>query len=164
MPKIIRDGQIVEDAWIRVCTDADQPDTQDPQAYLLPLHAWLEESTHPSRAPWLASDTELTDALAASLMQAPLIGIDFPDFNDGRGYTLARQLRTRYQYQGEIRALGDVLQDQLFYMQRVGFNAFALRADKDIQAALQALKPFSVCYQAASDQALPLFIQRAQSA
>ena len=80
---------------------------------------------------------------------------------DGRGYSTARLLRERYGYQGEIRAIGDVLQDQLFLMARCGFDAFALRADKSIEKALAAFETFKAPYQAAVDQPQPLFRRRA---
>jgi len=60
-------------------------------------------------------------------------------------------------YRGELRAIGDVLRDQLFYMQRLGFDAFATRADKDIHEALKGLSDFSLSYQASTDIAQPLF-------
>ena len=87
--------------------------------------------------------------------------MNFPKFTDGRGYTTARLLRERYAYRGEIRAIGDVLRDQLFSYQRVGFDAFALRADKDPVDALKAFEEFSEVYQASTDQPLPLFRRRA---
>ena len=100
-------------------------------------------------------------ALAADLERIPLVAIQFARFNDGRGYSIARLLRQRYGYRGELRAIGDVLRDQLFYMKRVGFDAFALRADQDVDAALHAFADFSETYQAAVDQPLPLFRRRA---
>ncbi|MDQ5959482.1 MAG: hypothetical protein QG592_561 [Pseudomonadota bacterium] len=90
-----------------------------------------------------------------------MIGINFPKFVDGRGYSTARLLRERYAYQGEIRAIGDVLQDQLFLMARCGFDAFALRADKSVEKALGAFETFKAPYQAAVDQPQPLFRRRA---
>ena len=89
-----------------------------------------------------------------------VVGVNFPKFTDGRGYSIATLLRSRYGFKGELRAIGDVLRDQLFYMRRVGFNAFAVRSDKDIQDAAQALTDFSETYQGAIDQALPLFRRR----
>jgi uncharacterized protein (DUF934 family) len=86
-----------------------------------------------------------------------VIAVDFPRFGDGRGYSLAYHLRTRLNYHGELRAIGDVLRDQLFYMQRVGFDSFAPRADKDIHEALKGLSDFSLNYQASVDQPSPLF-------
>ena len=86
--------------------------------------------------------------------------MNFPKFTDGRGYSSARLLRDRYSFRGEIRAIGDVLQDQLFYMKRCGIDAYALREDKDIVAALASLRDFSETYQAAVDQPQPLFRRR----
>jgi len=108
---------------------------------------------------WLEAG-EGAEALAADLADLALIGIDFPKFTDGRGYSSARLLRERFGYQGEIRAIGDVLHDQLFYMKRCGIDAFAVRADKDIEAALAGLNVFSETYQTAVDQPQPLFRRR----
>jgi uncharacterized protein (DUF934 family) len=85
------------------------------------------------------------------------VAINFPKFGDGRGYTKARLLRERFAYKGEVRAVGEVLGDQLFYMARCGFDAFALVDGKDTQAALRCLQDFSVTYQAATDEARPLY-------
>jgi uncharacterized protein (DUF934 family) len=63
-------------------------------------------------------------------------------------------------YKDEIRAIGDVLRDQLFLMRRCGFDAFAVRADRDPYDALEGLKDFSVTYQAAADDPRPLFLRR----
>jgi uncharacterized protein (DUF934 family) len=90
--------------------------------------------------------------------------VDFPKFADGRGYTIAYRLRKRAGYRGELRAIGDVLRDQLFYMHRAGFDAFAVRADKDIQEALKSLQDFSVTYQGSTDDAQPLFSRVARGA
>jgi uncharacterized protein (DUF934 family) len=83
--------------------------------------------------------------------------VDFPKFTDGRGYSIAYNLRARLGYTGELRAIGDVLRDQLFYMQRVGFDAFAVRADKNIHDAVKGLTDFSEKYQASWDEKNPLF-------
>jgi uncharacterized protein (DUF934 family) len=86
-----------------------------------------------------------------------VVAVDFPKFADGRGYSIAYNLRARLGYTGELRAIGDVLRDQLFYMQRVGFDAFAVRADKNIHDALKGLTDFSETYQSSWDQKNPLF-------
>ncbi|MGE5651153.1 MAG: DUF934 domain-containing protein, partial [Bacillota bacterium] len=83
--------------------------------------------------------------------------VDFPKFSDGRGFSIAYNLRVRLGYAGELRAIGDVLRDQMFYMQRVGFNAFATREDRNIHDALKSLSDFSEAYQAAWDKKLPLY-------
>ena len=115
-------------------------------------------------APWLASDTVLDSVLYESLAAQPAIAIDFPAFTDGRGYTLARQLRERYGYRGEIRAVGDVLIDQLFYMHRCGFDAFLLREDQVVEDALNAQHTFSLSYQISIDTPEPLFLRRLREA
>jgi len=92
--------------------------------------------------------------------RASVIAIEFPRFTDGRGYSIARVLRGRLGYLGELRAVGDIMRDQLFYLMRVGFDAFELRDDQDANAAIAALRDFSVRYQASSDQPLPHFRRR----
>lgn len=127
---------------------------------IIPLKVWLAQraslQTRTDLGVWLDSD-ERAENLAEDLAHFSLIAVNFPKFADGRGYTIAQQLRVRYGYRGELRAIGDVLRDQLFYLQRAGFDAFAVRADKDIQHALKGLHDFSVRYQASADETQPLF-------
>jgi uncharacterized protein (DUF934 family) len=136
---------------------------------LLPLAVWLTRrdeilaSSGPNAAPygvWLDA-SEGPEAIAGDLDKFAVIGVNFPKFTDGRSYSTARLLRERYGFQGEIRAIGDVLQDQLYFMKRCGIDAYALREDKDFTAALASLKDFSESYQAATDQPQPLFRRRA---
>ena len=84
----------------------------------------------------------------------------FPQFADGRGYSSARLLRERYGFVGELRAFGEVLRDQLFYLERVGFNAFAIKEGKSIEDALKAFGDFSDAYQSSAKQPLPLYQRR----
>jgi uncharacterized protein (DUF934 family) len=93
--------------------------------------------------------------------QLPLIAVYFPKFLDGRGYSTARLLRERYGYRGELRAIGDVGRDQLFYLARVGFDAFLIPEGRDARDALNAFADFPETYQGAVDQPLPLFRRRA---
>lgn len=159
--KIIRDGAIVNDDWTLVADqDAAWPNGQ----LIVPLKVWgLRKHELLARAEpigvWLDGHDDVA-TLADSVDQLSLIAINFPKFADGRGYSAAALLRTRYGFKGELRAIGDVLRDQLFYMQRVGFNAFAVRADKDIVDALKALIDFSETYQGSTDQPEPLFRRR----
>jgi uncharacterized protein (DUF934 family) len=96
----------------------------------------------------LAPDCDLA-VLAGDLAHIELIALEFPKFTDGRAISLARLLRSRYGFGGEIRAVGDVLRDQLQFMERCGFDAFELRADQDARAALDSLCDFTVFYQPA---------------
>lgn len=152
----IRDGQPATDEWQLIREDEAPTEGK----VILPLSAWLETPSNSGCAPWLSADTELTPALAERLAEAPLIAIDFPKFTDGRGYSLARLLRERHGYCGEIRAIGDVLVDQLFFMTRCGFDGLSLREDQWLEDALRNLTIFSRAYQPAVDQAEPLFRQR----
>lgn len=86
-----------------------------------------------------------------------VVAIDFAKFTDGRGYSTARLLRERLGYTGQLRATGDVLPDQVFYMRRCGFDAFELAPGKQPEHALEALRAFSVTYQGAADDPRPLY-------
>lgn len=105
---------------------------------------------------WLASFERIED-VQEEVHRFPVIAVDFPKYTDGRGYTIAYRLRNQLQYRGQLRAMGDVMRDQLFYMQRVGFDAFELKADKDASDALNGLNDFSLTYQGSTDNAQPLY-------
>ncbi|MEQ6917455.1 DUF934 domain-containing protein [Halomonas aquatica] len=153
---LIVDRRLVEADWNR--HDEETVPSEGPA--LVRLDVWQAAERRADLAPWLPSDTELTPELAAELMGAPVIGIDFPKFTDGRGYSIARLLRERHGYRGQVRALGDVLIDQLFYLSRCGFNAFSLREDQVVEDALNALTTFSRGYQPGTDDPEPLFRRR----
>ncbi|WP_433645231.1 DUF934 domain-containing protein [Candidatus Profftella armatura] len=109
---------------------------------------------------WINSDEyseELKCVLKKNPKQFKVIAINFIKFTDGRGYSIAYNLRMKFNYTGELRAIGDVLQDQLFYMKRVGFNSFVIRHDKNINSALHGLNIFSQKYQTSADEKIQLF-------
>jgi len=108
---------------------------------------------------WLAPDDEV-EVLRLWLAVLPLIAIDFPSFRDGRGYSQAYLLRTRLGWPGELRAIGDVLRDQLAHMRQCGFDAFAVREDKSAQDALKGLAGMSVLYGRSAIEPRPLFRRR----
>ena len=99
--------------------------------------------------------------VAGALGIAGVIAINFPTFGDGRGYSIARLLRERYGYKGELRAVGEVARDHLHAMAQCGFDAFQLREGDNPQEALKAFGDFSEQYQATAAQPLPLFRRRA---
>ncbi len=100
---------------------------------------------------------ERLDEIVDDLEHLSLIALDFPHFRDGRSYSKARLLRERYDFGGQIRAVGDVHHDQLFFMRRCGFDAFDLAEDFDLEEALQGFEKYSVNYQPAVDEEKPLF-------
>jgi len=173
MTSIIKNRTVVADDWhvVRAAEDGTLPalDALTASRVLVPFAWWKEvrEELVAAHGPeslgvWLAPDDEPAD-LVGDFDKISLIGVDFPVFRDGRGYSIARLLRERYGWRGELRAIGDVLRDQLDYMARCGFDAFAVRADKDIHDALKAFGELSVQYQAAVDIALPLFRRRPET-
>lgn len=147
MPKIIKDGAVVEDSW---------------RGVLLDLETFNER---------IANGDAMTDAgvilepdqppseLGGDLSSIPLIAINFPVFTDGRGFSYARELRQRG-YSGEIRAVGAFMRDQLGYLQRCGFNAFDFDENVNLEAALASLGEFSDRYQADVQEREPLFRRR----
>ncbi|MEM5276539.1 DUF934 domain-containing protein [Cupriavidus taiwanensis] len=161
---------IVEDNWTVLRATEEQPLTEEriaaaaqgQDAVLFPLSVWqANEALLAGRDAartgiWLAPEDEPADA-AAYFERVSLVAVDFPVFRDGRGFSTAYLLRTRYQWQGQLRAIGDVLRDQLNFMKRCGFDAFAVRADKSIDDAIKGFTEFTVTYQASVDEPLPLF-------
>ena len=89
------------------------------------------------------------------------VEVNFPKFGDGRGYSIARLLRERYGYKGELRAVGVVARDHLYYMENCGFDAFLLREGEDPAEALAAFADFSEAYQGTAMRPVPLFKRRA---
>ena len=171
MATLIRHGRIVHETWQRLEREATGAELESIASefaaggILLPLALWLQALgscvTLPVAVGVVLRGDDDPQPLVPDLDRLTVIAIEFARFSDGRGYSLARLLRGRYGYRGEIRAIGDVLRDQLYYLQRVGFDAFELRADQDAAGALAALADFSESYQAAADQPLPLFRRRA---
>lgn len=151
---LIKNGQLItDDSWEL----SPKGETSNANA-ILPVASW-NEGKNPERAVWLDSD-QAPEALQMTLENTPLVAINFPVFADGRGYSYARILRKQMQYNGDIRAIGDILVDQLHYLSRCGFTSFELRDDQNIEHALAALESFSVSYQGSVDDAQPAFRRR----
>ena len=156
--KIIRNREIVDDDWVHVADDAELP--ARPIVTLARYVKGPDELLRSVPALGVRVTSDKLPADIPELTRLALIAIEFPRFTDGRGYSIARQLRDRYQFRGELRAVGWVLRDQLFYMWRCGFNAFEIQPGKPLESALEAFKEFSVKYQAAADEKLPIYRRR----
>ena len=117
--------------------------------------------TQPSPPDLVLEPTDDPALVAGAVGIAGVIAINFPKFGDGRGYSIARLLRERYGYKGELRAVGEVARDHLHAMAQCGFDAFQLREGENPQEALKAFGDFSEQYQATTAQPLPLFRRRA---
>ena len=169
MATLIKERRIVADSWrlLERRPSGELPEAPAQGDVIVPLALWLARRdaflAYPGRlGVWLdASDGP--EAIAADLQRFALIAVNFPKFGDGRGYSIARLLRERYGYKGEIRAIGDVLHDFLYFMKQCGFDAFVLRDDQDPQAALTAFDTFSEGYQTSALRPAPLFRRRLAS-
>lgn len=162
MATLIDRNGLRPDTWLAFDGDADAipPDAD----VLIPLDEWRARaavwSARPGRLGILLSPSDDPASIAGDLGRFALLAVAFPSFTDGRGYSTARLLRERHGWTGELRAVGDVLRDQLFLMARCGFDSFALRADQDATAAVAAFGDFTVVYQTATDEPVPLFRRR----
>jgi uncharacterized protein (DUF934 family) len=159
MAQLIKDGALVDNTWTRVLPDSDGIPAEGD--IIVSLGCWQEQKTalkdRNGRVAVCLEPGQEPAEIAADLDALPMIAIHFPTFADGRGYSYARELRSRHGYQGEIRAIGDVLQDQLFYLWRCGFNAFDIRADRDAAEALKGLNDFTVTYQGDARDPRPIY-------
>ncbi len=143
MPKLIKNGKIIED--------------QSPE--VLDLEQWLQANDRATRAVMLEPGETLAPLLE-HIDDIPLVLVNFPTFMDGRGFSYGRELRERG-YRGELRAVGHVMRDQLTYLSRCGFDAFQFEDEQELEEALASLADFSEYYQASVDQPEPLFRRRA---
>ncbi len=171
MATLIRNAKPANDSWLRLDAAADggHPAIPAQGDLLVPLKLWQSSSSallgrSPGRVGvWLAPQEDPA-LIADSLDAFALIAVHFPQFADGRGYSTARLLRERYGWKGELRAIGDIQRDQLFYLSRVGFDAFELNDGIDAQSTLSAFEDFSEAYQSSVERPLPLFRRRGAGA
>ena len=133
---------------------------------IVPLSVWIERKAELTDrlargelGVWLATH-EVLESLVESqpdLNLFPLIAVHVERFADGRIFSLGNLLRTRYGYKNELRAFGDVLRDQLFFLKRCGYDSYLIRADRSAEDALASLKDFSQPYQGAVDINQPVW-------
>jgi uncharacterized protein (DUF934 family) len=167
--QIIRDRRIVADDWVKVDDAAPLPAAGK---IIVSYARWQAEKgnlkARGNVGVTLIQTVEVKD-IADDLPALPLVAVPFvfiqpkPEGGrtfDGRGYTQARALRERFGYKGEIRAVGDVFRDAMFYMARCGVNAFEVKPGQDLEDALKAFDDFSFGYQGAADDPTPIFRRR----
>ena len=169
MSQLIKDKALSDDAWQTL----ELAENETPEAVampaghvIFPLAVWqarkAEIIARGNPVGLVIMPDERVEDIAADLGNIALVAVHFPKFVDGRGYSTAALLRQRYAYTGELRAVGDVLHDQLFFMRRVGFDAYALKAEKDALYAIAAgFTPFGDTYQTSTSQPQPHYRRRA---
>ena len=164
MARLIKNAQIIDNHWPVLKPAAGESAESLPlpdSPALLPLALWLarKDEILARRIPfgiWLESN-EGPETLAADLEHFPVIGVNFPKFTDGRGYSTARLLRERFGYEGELRAVGDVLADQIPLMRRCGFSAFVVVHEPTRKALRDgALAEVSIFYQPVGKTEVPV--------
>jgi uncharacterized protein (DUF934 family) len=156
--QIIKDGAIVEDSTRHLADDEPAPAAG---RFTVSFERWQAEKA----AGLAASGVRLRGGnavadIAADLPRLALVVVEFPALADGRGFSLARLLRDRHGYAGEIRARGDFIRDQVYFLSRVGVNAFEPVPETSLEALLPALAEFTVNYQAAADHRQPAYHRR----
>jgi uncharacterized protein (DUF934 family) len=151
--------------WHQVAASEEAPAATTPQGYqLLSLAQWLAvRERWPSGMPvgvQMANDSDI-EQLAADLHRIGLVTLSFPKWVDGRAYSQARLLRSRYRFAGEVRATGDVVVDMLPLLERTGFDSVVLRPGQDRLAAERALRFFPGHYQGDTLGAGSVFVREA---
>ncbi len=164
MQKLIKNNQIIVDSSEILPKDCKIAINQLPQQAIIPMGFFLANKSELTAdgklfGIWLDSDED-PELIANDVHRFKIIALNFPKFTDGRGYSLASLLRNRYNYKNELRAIGDILQDQLFYLKRCGFDAFAMRKDQDLATAIKGFNDFSTPYQIASDAENSVLLKR----
>jgi uncharacterized protein (DUF934 family) len=158
--QIIKNREIVEDNWLHLDDDAELVTGN----ITVSLARWQDQkdsliNREGELGLRLEGDAPLED-VASDLANFSLVALNFPAFPDGRSYSLARLLRDRYDFQGEVRAQGDVLHDQLFYMTQCGFNSFEMAKPDSMESALAAFDDFTESYQTTVLKPEPLYSRR----
>lgn len=152
MPLLKDDRLIGEDAWPSVADDAKLPEDRPA---LISYARWQAEKEQLAgrNAPLGIRLPNTVDVLdfGPEAGRFGLVVLEFPKFSDGRAYSQARLLRERFGFAGEVRATGHVLQDQLWHMQRCGFDAFEIAREDAAEAFAAALRSFSHVYQPTGD-------------
>ena len=145
--QIIKNKQIIDNSWQTLSDDAPLAAGD----ISVSLTRWQQEKpqllAHDGKLGVRISPADSIAVLADDLQALQLIELDFPDFADGRLFSQAWLLRSRYHYQGEIRAAGHFMTGQVFYLSRVGVNAFAPEKAEDLPIVLANLQEFTVNYQ-----------------
>jgi uncharacterized protein (DUF934 family) len=156
MPVVINPCEIIEDKWHRL---DDMEPVRNSARVIVSLKRLRTDWDRLERAGCLLGvELEATDRVADIEVMLPrleLVALNFAAFADGRAYSQARLLRERLSFQGDIRAQGEVLRDQLAFMQRCGINQFCLAGSEDADLALSAFTDISKTYQPELRQAVP---------
>jgi len=154
---LLKQGAVVADPF----TDVSQDDSISATgALIVSLAQWHEQrealAAREDKLGIILRSDEKPELIAADIAHFDVIALDFPAFGDGRAYSSARLLRDRYQYAGELRAVGDVLLEQLHFMNRVGFDAYEIASEHALKDWIVAAADISIWYQPTGDGRTPV--------
>jgi uncharacterized protein (DUF934 family) len=145
--QIVKDNRIIDDNWQHIADDAAIPAGD----VSVSLARWLKEKHllihHKGKLGVRLHPADAITGLAEDVSRLELIELDFADFADGRSFSQAWLLRERFGYRAELRATGHYMPDQVFYLARVGVNAFNPEKFRDLPIILAKLNDFTVNYQ-----------------
>jgi uncharacterized protein (DUF934 family) len=140
----IKNREILSDTW-RIIRESEG--TPEGGFVLLPYSEWLDAVAEAKLSPknigaWLETSFDFSE-----LIRLPdVLAVYFDHFTDGRGYSLAKIIRGRMEFKGDLFAIGDITRDQLLDLEKCGFNGFILRDDQDIHDSLEAFEEFNFSY------------------
>jgi uncharacterized protein (DUF934 family) len=163
---ILKRGELIEDHW-SVLEDALAPAVPSPGKVIVTLARFNAQretllAAH-AQVGVLVPNTADIEAIYPEISDRPLIALQFPIFSDGRALSQAVVLRKRLGFTRELRAVGDVIQDLVYWLGRCGFDSIVPRKDQNLQACRAALRELTVAYQAAADGHTPVWIRRRAS-
>lgn len=161
--RILRRRELIEDEWT-LLEESRESGQRTGGKRIVPLALWREEraallGAH-AAVGVLVPNTADVEAIYPEVGDRPLIALQFPTFSDGRALSQAVLLRRRLGFQGELRAVGDVTRDLVFWLGRCGFDSIVPRHDQSLEACRQALDELTVAYQAAADDHTPVWVRR----
>ena len=163
MPVLVKDLTITEDPWTLIASTEDA-DFLACDGCIFPFDDWtarrggrLSGAERPSKVGfWVDGEVDV-EQVGEHLEGASLVAVKFPAFADGRGLSLGVLLRTRYGFEGELRAFGDILPDLAQYLHRSGFNAFVVESHRAAEVAIASVGSVTDHYQASVLQPQPAF-------
>ncbi len=141
--QLIKDKQVIQDSWIYILDETPL----DADYIIVPLVRWQQERDQLSKIKHLGLRLEadvILEDIVDDLSHFQLVELFIPVFTDGRAFTHARLLRSRYGFTGDIRVSGDFMRDQVFYLNRVGVSSFELNDQDNAQQVIQSMDDFSV--------------------
>ena len=162
--RILRRRELIEDDWTLLEDGGAADASAAGGKVIVTLARWRSQreallAAH-AAVGVLVPNTADIEAVYPEIDGRPLIALQFPTFSDGRALSQAVVLRRRVGFTGELRAVGDVIRDLVFWLGRCGFDSIVPRQDQSLEACREAFEELSVAYQAVADGHTPVWVRR----